>query len=114
MTKKAEPKKKNDRKPCKPCKKGKPQRDSRGRCRCYEDEYERDHKSKKAKLDRASRRRARKKLSDYFKKNGKRLSKNKDVDHKDGNPRNNSLSNLNDMSIAENRGRSNGDRTKKA
>jgi len=113
MTKQADPKKKNQ-KPCKPCKKGKPQRDSRGRCRCYEDEYNRDHKSKKDKEDRASRNRARKKVADYFRKNGKRLSKNRDVDHKDGNPRNNSLSNLRDMDIRENRGRSNKERTKTA
>ena len=114
MTKKADPKKKKQ-KPCKPCKKGKPQRDSRGRCRCYEDEYNRDHKSKKAKQDRSSRRRARAKLNNWRKSNNKPLlSKNRDVDHKDGNPRNNSLSNLRDMDIGENRGRSNKERTKTA
>ena len=49
--------------PCKPCKKGKPVRDKRGRCRCYEDEYEDDHKSKKAKADRNGRNVARSRLN---------------------------------------------------
>ena len=103
---------KKKRPPCKPCKKGTPKRDSRGRCRCYEDEYETDHKSKRAKLDRASRNRARERVKEFYAKNGKRLSKNVDVDHKDGNPRNNSAGNLRTMSVKENRGRSNKTRSK--
>ena len=101
-------------KKCPPCKKGKPKRDSRGRCRCYEDEYERDHKSSADKKDRASRNAARKKVSDWYKDHGKKLSKDKDVDHKDGNPQNNSSGNLRTQSKKENRGRSNKERAKKS
>lgn len=115
MIKKRDSKKRDSpKKKCPPCKKGKPQRDSRGRCRCYEDEYERDHKSKKAKQDRSSRTRARKKVSDWYTARGKKLSSDLDIDHKDGNPRNNASGNLRTMPIGENRGRSNGDRTRKA
>ena len=86
--------------------------DSRGRKRDYKKEYKRDHKSEKDKKDRASRNSARKKVREYYAKNGKRLSKNVDVDHKDGNPRNNSAGNLRTMSVKENRGRSNKTRSK--
>tara|TARA_R100001015_G_C4577385_1_gene134446 strand:+ start:657 stop:929 length:273 start_codon:yes stop_codon:yes gene_type:complete len=82
-------------------------KDSRGRKRDYKKEYERDHKSTEDKKDRASRNRARKKVKEYYAKNGKRLSKDVDVDHKDGNPRNNSAGNLRTQDKSVNRGRSN-------
>ncbi len=82
-------------------------KDSRGRKRDYKKEYERDHASEKDKKDRASRNRARKKVKEFYAKNGKRLSKNVDVDHKDGNPRNNSAGNLRTQDRSVNRGRSN-------
>ena len=82
-------------------------RDSRGRLRDYKKEYDRDHKPSKDKKDRASRNAARKKVRDYYKKHGKSLSKNLDVDHKDGNPRNNKSGNLRTMDRGMNRGRSN-------
>tara|TARA_R100001086_G_scaffold237915_2_gene162280 strand:- start:1540 stop:1824 length:285 start_codon:yes stop_codon:yes gene_type:complete len=88
-------------------------RDSRGRLRDYKKEYDRDHKPSKDKKDRASRNAARKKVVDYFKKNGKSVPKNKDVDHKDGNPRNNSSENTRLMDRSKNRGRSNIERSKK-
>lgn len=89
-------------------------RDSRGRLRDYKKEYDRDHKSSNDKKDRASRNAARKKVSDWYKSHGKKLSNNKDVDHKDGNPQNNSSGNLRTQSKKENRGRSNRERTKKS
>ena len=64
-------------------------RDGRGRMRDYKKEYDRDHSSKDDKKDRASRNAARKKLKDFYESRGRKLAKNKDVDHKDGNPRNN-------------------------
>jgi len=82
-------------------------RDSRGRERDYKKEYERDHKSTKDKKDRASRNAARRKIKAYYEANGKKLSKNVDVDHKDGNPRNNSAGNLRTQDRSVNRGRSN-------
>tara|TARA_Y100000004_G_scaffold171096_1_gene206728 strand:- start:199 stop:483 length:285 start_codon:yes stop_codon:yes gene_type:complete len=88
-------------------------RDSRGRLRDYDKEYKRDHKSSSDKKDRASRNAARKKVIDYYKKNGKSVPKNKDVDHKDQNPRNNSSKNLRLMDRSKNRGRSNSQRVKK-
>ena len=88
-------------------------RDSRGRLRDYKKEYERDHKPSDDKKDRASRNAARKKVSDWYKAHGKKLSSNKDVDHKDGNPRNNGSENLRTMSVKQNRGRSNSERSKK-
>lgn len=42
-----------------------------------------------------------------IKKHGKAALKGKDVDHKDGNPRNNAPSNLRIMSRKKNRGRNN-------
>tara|TARA_A100001515_G_scaffold129860_1_gene116785 strand:+ start:264 stop:572 length:309 start_codon:yes stop_codon:yes gene_type:complete len=89
-------------------------KDSRGRSRCYNCEYDRDHKGKKDKKDRASRNAARKKVSDWYKAHGKKLSKDKDVDHKDGNPQNNSSGNLRTQSKKENRGRSNKERANKS
>lgn len=82
-------------------------RDSRGRLRDYKKEYERDHKSEEDKKDRASRNAARKKVKDWYEKNGKKLASNKDVDHKDENPRNNTSGNLRTMDRSKNRGRSN-------
>ena len=57
--------------------------------RNYRQEYDRYHSSPKQKKNRASRNAARRKM-------GKRLmgSANKDVHHKDGNPRNNASNNL--------------------
>jgi len=87
-------------------------KDSRGRTRDYKKEYERDHKSEKSKKDRSSRNSARRKVRAYYEAHGKKLSKNKDVDHKDGNPRNNKAGNLRTMDVSENRGRSNKTRSK--
>jgi hypothetical protein len=89
-------------------------RDSRGRLRDYKKEYDRDHKPDKDKKDRSSRNAARKKVSAWYKSHGKKLSKDKDVDHKDGNPQNNSSGNLRTQSKKENRGRSNKERAKKS
>ena len=87
-------------------------RDSRGRLRDYKKEYERDHKPDKDKKDRASRNAARKKVSDWYKAHGKKLSSKKDVDHKDRNPRNNGSGNLRTMDRGANRAKSNRDRAK--
>ena len=88
-------------------------RDSRGRLRAYKKEYDRDHKPDKDKKDRASRNAARKKVSDWYKAHGKKLSSKKDVDHKDRNPRNNGSGNLRTMDRGANRAKSNRDRAKK-
>ena len=89
-------------------------RDSRGRLRDYKKEYERDHKPSKDKKDRAPRNAARKKVSDWYKAHGKKLSSNKDVDHKDSNPRNNGSGNLRTMDKGQNRARSNRQRANKS
>lgn len=70
--------------------------------RDYKKEYKKFHSSDKSKKDRAHRNAARRKAI----KNG-RASKGdgKDVSHKDGNPRNNSSSNLKVESKKKNRGR---------
>lgn len=88
-------------------------RDSRGRLRDYKKEYDRDHKPSDDKKDRASRNAARKKVSDWYKAHGKKLSSKKDVDHKDRNPRNNGSGNLRTMDRGANRAKSNRDRAKK-
>ena len=88
-------------------------RDSRVRLRDYKKEYDRDHKPDKDKKDRASRNAARKKVSDWYKAHGKKLSSKKDVDHKDRNPRNNGSGNLRTMDRGANRAKSNRDRAKK-
>ena len=88
-------------------------RDSRGRLRDYKKEYDRDHKPDKDKKDRASRNAARKKVSDWYKAHGKKLSSKKDVDHKDCNPQNNGSGNLRTMDRGANRAKSNRDRAKK-
>ena len=65
--------------------------------RDYRKEYDNYHSSEKQKKNRAGRNLARRMLS-------KRVGiKGKDVDHKDGNPRNNSKSNLRIRSISSNR-----------
>ena len=68
--------------------------------RNYKKEYARDHASKKAKTERASRNKARRSLTASG-----RVQKGdgKDVDHKDGNPRNNSKKNLRVISKSKNR-----------
>ena len=87
-------------------------RDSRGRSRDYKKEYKRDHKSDKDKKDRSSRNAARAKLKKWHQARGTRLAANKDVDHKDGNPRNNSPGNLRAESAGTNRARENRKRAK--
>ena len=89
-------------------------RDSRGRLRDYHKEYERDHKPSDDRKDRSSRNAARKKVSNWYKSHGKKLSSDKDVDHKDSNPRNNGSGNLRTMAKGDNRARSNRQRAKKA
>ena len=89
-------------------------KDSRGRTRNYGKEYEEYHGKSKQKAERASRNAARKKVSDWYKAHGKKLSSKKDVDHKDGNPKNNSPGNLRTMDRGKNRGRSNRLRAKKS
>jgi hypothetical protein len=71
------------------------------RKRDYGEEYK-YHKTKKEKLRRAHRNRAR---SDMEKKVGKAKLKGKDVAHKDNNPLNNSKKNLAIQSKAKNRAR---------
>ena len=69
-------------------------RDGRGRKRDYKKEYRRDQKPKKDVKDRASRNSARSKL---------KCGANKEVHHKDGNPKNKKASNLKVTSKAKNR-----------
>lgn len=69
--------------------------------RNYRKEYDNYHSSKKQKKDRAGRNGARIMLK---KKYGNSLL-GKDVDHKDRNPRNNSMSNLRIQSKSSNRSR---------
>ena len=88
-------------------------RDSRGRLRDYKKEYDRDHKPSDDKKDRVCRAQARRKVNEWRKKRGKKLSSDKDVDHKDSNPRNNGSGNLRTMSKGDNRARSNRQRAKK-
>ena len=88
-------------------------RDSRGRVRDYPKEYKEYHGKPKQKEERASRNAARKKVSDWYKAHGKKLSSKKDVDHKDRNPRNNGSGNLRTMDRGANRAKSNRDRAKK-
>jgi lysozyme family protein len=59
--------------------------------RNYKEEYEKYHGTEKYKKDRASRNKVRRKAI----RDGKvRKHSKMDIDHKDGNPRNNSMSNL--------------------
>jgi hypothetical protein len=69
--------------------------------RNYKKEYENYHSSEEQKKDRAGRNGARRMLK---KKHGNSLL-GKDVDHKDRNPRNNSMSNLRVQSKSANRSR---------
>jgi hypothetical protein len=69
--------------------------------RDYKSEYENYHSSEEQKKDRAGRNGARRMLK---KKHGNSLL-GKDVDHKDRNPRNNSISNLRIQSKSANRSR---------
>jgi len=68
--------------------------------RDYKDEYAKFQSSSSQKKDRAHRNKMRRLLMRL-----KRVSKNdkKDIDHRDGNPRNNSLANIRITSIAFNR-----------
>lgn len=70
--------------------------------RDFRDEYKKFQSSPKAKKDRAARNKARREAE----KEG-RVSKGdgKDINHKDGNPRNGAKSNLEVVSKSENRGR---------
>ena len=63
------------------------------------------HSSPLQKKRRAARNKARRKAARMY---GKKAIKGKDIDHKDGNPKNNSKSNLRVMSKKKNRGRNNG------
>tara|TARA_R110000737_G_scaffold331280_1_gene347407 strand:+ start:1007 stop:1282 length:276 start_codon:yes stop_codon:yes gene_type:complete len=86
-------------------------RDSRGRKRNYKKEYDRDHKPSKDKKDRAGRNKGKSMLEGFMASRGKSIPKGKDVDHKDGNPQNNSRGNIRLMDKSENRGRHNKTRT---
>lgn len=68
--------------------------------RNYKKEYNRDHSSRSSKLDRASRNKVRRQAL----KAGKvKKGDGKDIDHKDGNPRNNSKKNLRVVKRSSNR-----------
>ena len=68
--------------------------------RNYKKEYKRDHSSRSSKLDRASRNKVRRQAL----KTGKvKKGDGKDIDHKDGNPRNNSKKNLRVVKRSSNR-----------
>ena len=64
--------------------------------RNYKDEYKKFHSSRKAKLDRAAR---------NYKRGKKECPVGKEIDHIDGNPRNNAPSNCRCISVSANRGR---------
>lgn len=70
--------------------------------RNYKKEYDNYHASAEQRKKRSSRNKARRKM---VKSVGKRTLKGKDVDHKDGNPLNNSRSNLRVRSKSKNRSR---------
>jgi hypothetical protein len=72
--------------------------------RDYAKEY-REYQGTPEQIRRRARRNRARRL--MIKKFGKSRLRNKDVDHKDGNPMNNSYSNLRIMSKAKNRGRNN-------
>ena len=71
--------------------------------RNYKKEYAKFHKSRKSKVNRAARNKASRKKS---------CPKGKEVHHKDGNPRNNSKSNLICVSVSKNRGKRESSRMK--
>ncbi len=68
--------------------------------RNYKQEYKKFQSSKKSINDRSKRNRARRLL---MKEGLVRKNDNKDIDHKDGNPQNNSRSNLKVLSRSKNR-----------
>ena len=70
--------------------------------RDYKKEYENYHKKPEQRRRNDSRKAARRLM---VKKHGKAKLANKDIDHKDRNPKNNSTSNLRIQSKKENRGR---------
>lgn len=68
--------------------------------RDYKEEYRKYHGTKRYKIDRAARNKVRRKAI----RDGKvRKGSDKDIDHKDGNPRNNHPSNLRIVSRSHNR-----------
>ena len=70
--------------------------------RNYKEEYRKYQSSTKSKKDRASRNKVRRKL---MAQSRVRKGDGKDIDHKDGNPRNNSRKNLRVTSRSYNRGK---------
>lgn len=70
--------------------------------RDYAKEYREYHSKPEQKKNRAARNKARRLM---IRKHGKDKLRGKDVDHKDGNPRNNSQSNLQITSKKHNRGK---------
>ena len=70
--------------------------------RDYKAEYENYHKRPEQRRRNDKRKQARRKME---KKYGKLTIRGKDVDHKDGNPMNNSMSNLRISSVKSNRSR---------
>lgn len=68
--------------------------------RNYRKEYDDYHKRPDQKKNRASRNGARRRMKKIL---GKKAVEGKDIDHKDGNPRNNSRSNLRVLSKKKNR-----------
>lgn len=68
--------------------------------RNYRKEYDDYHGKSEQKKNRASRNGARRRMEKIL---GKRAVEGKDIDHKDGNPRNNSRSNLRVLSKKKNR-----------
>ncbi len=68
--------------------------------RNYRKEYDGYHKRPEQKKNRASRNGARRRMKKIL---GKKAVEGKDIDHKDGNPRNNSRSNLRVLSKKKNR-----------
>ena len=77
-------------------------RDARGTLRNYREEYDRYQSSKKAKKDRAARNKNRRKA---LREGRVHKYDNKELDHKDSNPRNNSSSNIRVVSRKFNRSR---------
>ena len=89
--------------------------DGRGRKRNYKKEYKRAHKPEKDKKARSARASARRKIKAWRKAHGKpSLTSSQTVDHKDGNPRNNSSGNLQVMPKGKNSTKSNKSRAKKS
>jgi len=68
--------------------------------RNYRKEYDNYHRRPEQKKNRASRNGARRRMKKLL---GKRAVEGKDIDHKDGNPKNNSRSNLRVLSKSRNR-----------